>query len=243
MPSPPAWRQVRSLLHSPFLGLHVADRCRRLAWLLARQYDRCQPSATAAVGNPLTYPADLGARPMLLVPTCCCMGRTGSSGAQCKYRPAMLRHMHFAALVASPAGADDWSACVPLGHRLGPAHFSTSPFAPPCDRLFTTQCQAGAQGRRRADSDVMTAATGDARKSDHRHRQRPDRHQAHRAVAGTLRRALHRAPLHRRRAGHVGAPRSSAPPPMPSASPPRRPAPRRWAPACRRACSGATWAS
>ena len=30
----------------------------------------------------------------------------------------------------------------------------------------------------------------------------------------------------------VGPPRSAAPPPTPSASPPRRPAPRRWAPAC-----------
>ena len=30
--------------------------------------------------------------------------------------------------------------------------------------------------------------------------------------------------------------------PMPSASPPRRPAPRRWAPACAPACCGATWA-
>ena len=68
---------------------------------------------------------------------------------------------------------------------------------------------------------------------DHRHRQRPDRHPPHREVAGAPWRALHRAHLHRDRAGAGRGPAQGAPPPMPSASPPRRPAPRRWAPAFR----------
>ena len=77
---------------------------------------------------------------------------------------------------------------------------------------------------------------------DHRPRQRPQRHPPHREDAGALRRPLHQAHLHRDRA--ASAPRAArrAPPPTPSASPPRRPAPRRWAPACAAACSGATWA-
>ena len=41
----------------------------------------------------------------------------------------------------------------------------------------------------------------------------------------------------------IGRAGRRAPPPTPSASPPRRPAPRRWARGFSAACSGATWAS
>ena len=77
---------------------------------------------------------------------------------------------------------------------------------------------------------------------DSRHRQRPDRHPADRADPGALRRALPRPRLHRGRAAEVGPAQASGPPATPSASRPRRPAPRRWAPGCTEASTGATWA-
>ena len=86
-------------------------------------------------------------------------------------------------------------------------------------------------------------AGGERAPHDPRHRQRPHRHPPHREDARALRRALHRAHFHRRSSSASPSAAPSAPPPTPSASPPRRPAPRRWAPACATASSGATWAS
>ena len=51
------------------------------------------------------------------------------------------------------------------------------------------------------------------------------------------------AHLHRGRAPALATGGRRGPHPMPGASPPRRPAPRRSAPACAAACSGATWRS
>ena len=94
---------------------------------------------------------------------------------------------------------------------------------------------------------AMRAAMDEARGRgaaglDHRHRQRHLRDP--RASSGRSTRYGERfvaAVLHRDRAAQVRRAGRRARPPTPSASPPRRPAPRRWAPACGAGCSGATW--
>ena len=76
---------------------------------------------------------------------------------------------------------------------------------------------------------------------DHRHRLRHERRAPHRQGDRAPRRPLSRPHLHRRRARQGGAPRTTGSRPMPSALPPRRPAPRRSAPGCAPASGGATW--
>ena len=94
----------------------------------------------------------------------------------------------------------------------------------------------------RADGRGAGAGGGQGEREPHdpRHRQRHHRHPPHRADARALRRPLHRPGLHRDRAAEVRPAGPTGRRAMPSASPPRRPAPRRWAPAFAPACSGAT---
>ena len=84
-------------------------------------------------------------------------------------------------------------------------------------------------GRARADAMIIGIGSDLVRRTPHRAGDRAPR------------RALPRAHLHRHRARARPSAVPTGSRPMPSASPPRRPAPRRSAPGCGRACSGATW--
>ena len=78
---------------------------------------------------------------------------------------------------------------------------------------------------------------------DPRHRLRHRRRAAHRQGDRAPWRPLPRPHLHRDRARQGRAAAQTGSKPTPSGSPPRRPAPRRWAPGCAPASGGATWAS
>ena len=112
-------------------------------------------------------------------------------------------------------------------------------------RRSSSACPSAVQRMRALmDEARKDAAEGRTRgRRDLRRWQRPHRHPPHREDAGALRRAFPRPGVHRGRARRNRTAAASAPPPTPSALPPRRPAPRRWARGCAAASIGATWVS
>ncbi len=218
----------------PFLGLHILIAA-ALAWVIARQH-ACRRTRHRGGRQSAELPADLGGdlcrRPF---PAAC---RPGASSAG-MHIGSQLRHMDFAALwhpVLEPMTVGG----VPLGIVAG-AH----PLFPNSRRrIGLPQRQAGASGRARQQRRPRAAANAAGLANviigigsdliDIRRIERSLERYGERFIV-RLFTDVERASSER------GA--SSAPPPTPSASRPRRPAPRRWAPACRTACSGATWAS
>ena len=127
------------------------------------------------------------------------------------------------------------------GNDLGAARDHGAQYRPfPRGRGAVRRLRAG--GRDDARGDGKGPQPRGATPHDHRHRLRRHRHPPHRegdrqATASASSRAFSPMPSAR---APSGAPMRRRP--TPSASPPRRPAPRRWAPACARASGGATWA-